>query len=776
MPSIAEQLAALPVLDDLSRTESPIGAPWAKWPPASEPGDVEAAGYRATIAFATGEEAALRELVEEKLTGGRLGYAIRISARHGIAERLHLLYGAASTTGGGSGYRVRAEETATDVYAIRLERWAAGAEAALLGEATGVSIPVNGGIALSIFDGELTVWKRDSEAAAYTEVLSAEDETFTEGYGGVGEKGNIGRLRDYQAGLLVDPPPPLVPAARVTSEPVDDRLYAKLLHADGSTSRWSGDEPDAHGIPLGIRTTTSAPGGHRDASLTLLRDPRRDWPDLDLVDDVVIYGRTKPLGRNVFEGQTAHFPSELGDGVSIGVKAVGHQVLLNEDETWRQLYVALGFEGWGEAPLWRKEQIANGGYPQGKIPVSTDSGGLVWDVPKEALPAYEHAEQWCEAPAGCKVRKLGYRGKRKGDFSKFEGPVLQATDSETTATGPDVLAPSLTLDDTPRTVELSGARRRLWLRLLSNAEGTPTEATQQSYSRLARYGDHGLTLREIAGELPGVYGHDALAHMLETAAPEIDFTVGGDGTIIPNTSVVIPDLAFLTPSPVTPAIEKLNAYFLNNFAVWDKKRFHWHPWDPDQLTWKASIAGGAHWAPAGRQAFGLLNGLVVSYTDHAGQQRMAGPPGSGCDYEDALLQDTDPSNPYTRRGRRRWGVLQVDFPLAYPTTAVQIGYVRLLEHRMPQRAGTLVIQPSVRGHIPSITHPTMGELPIWAPRAGDFVELVDWSDPEPFRVIETDYDHDSKTLRAQLDTGAARLSAIMERVGARMTGVMGGRL
>ncbi len=563
-----------------------------------------------------------------------------------------------------------------------------------------------------------------------------------------------------------------VPSARVVNEPVDDRLFVKLIHADGSTTRWGGDEPDASGIPKGISFSTSAPGGFRDASFILQRDPRRDWPDLELVDEIIIYGRTKPLGRNAFEGQTAHFPSEFGDGFNIGVKAVGNQALLSENEAFRALYVKLGFEGWEDPPLARREFIANFGFPQGKIPVSTGPDGLVWDPPKESLPTNEDAEVVCASPAGLKIAKVGYRGNRKGDWSPFESPILFGHENEAfPAEGSQEVG--LTLDGAAHVASFSSAVRYAMLRARVSSTTIPAAGVQQAYDRLARYGDHGLPLREIEGTLPGLYAHDVLPHMLETGAPDLNFKVGADGTIMPNTSFAIPDLAFLEEGTVKAAIEKLNAYFLNNWAVWEAKQFFWRPWDPDRLTWKASIAGGAHWSPAGRQSETLLNGVIVTYTDVAGVSRTAGPPGSGSDYEDTSLLDPDPNNPYTRRGRRRWGVLSVGFPLAYPQTAFQVGAVYMAERRLPQRSGTLTIRPKSEGHIPEIQHPTMGPLPIWALRSEDYVELSDWPEPEPFRVIETPhYDADFKILTAQLDTSSSRLSAILERAGVRLTGIV----
>lgn len=128
-------------------------------------------------------------------------------------------------------------------------------------------------------------------------------------------------------------------AARVVSQPVDDQLVVTITHSSGRKSRWGGDEPDASGIPQGISTKTSAPGGFQDASMSLVRDPRLDWPDMRLVDHVEIAGNTRPLGRAAFEGQMDAFPAQLADAFSIGAEVIGYQCMLEDDESWSQVYI-----------------------------------------------------------------------------------------------------------------------------------------------------------------------------------------------------------------------------------------------------------------------------------------------------------------------------------------------------------------------------------------------------------------------------------------------------
>ncbi|HYI79995.1 MAG TPA: hypothetical protein VEW67_03970 [Thermoleophilaceae bacterium] len=555
--------------------------------------------------------------------------------------------------------------------------------------------------------------------------------------------------------------PESVPAAAVTGEPVDDRLYVIAEHANGNISRWAEDDPDADGIPQDLEIHDTSPGGFADASFTLLRDPRRDWPDLALVDKLTVHGRTKPLGRSAFEGQQEHFPSALGDDVSIGVNAIGRRVKLVA-KPYRELIVDQDMSRWGDPPLWRKKQIADDGQDQQKIQVGLVAGGLVFDVPGELLHNGWRGQAWQEMPAGVKVGKFGYRGARTGAFTAFNVPALRATDSDTAP--PAIETYNLTLDDTLRTLALTTARRRVYLQVFASGDTTPTVGTQERYNALALYGDHGLTLRDIAGALPGVYGHDALAHIVGAAG--LNYTTGPSGSIRDNTSFVIDQLAWLDSGfKRLQAVEEINAWFQWRWEVWEDDTFWWQPWD-STAPWIARIQGGAHWTPAGRQATSLVNGVVVAYETPDGHSRTVGPPGSGCDFESALLVDTSPTNELNRHGEERWEELTVGHPLL-DHAAVQIGYVWMNDQKLPQRSGDLTIRPLGEGHVPQLEHPTIGPVPVWACRSGDMIDLVDFPDPQPWKIVDKSYSHASKTLRLKLDTVTNSLTGLFARLDVR---------
>jgi hypothetical protein len=105
-------------------------------------------------------------------------------------------------------------------------------------------------------------------------------------------------------------------------------------------------------------------------------------------------------------------------------------------------------------------------------------------------------------------------------------------------------------------------------------------------------------------------------------------------------------------------------------------------------------------------------------------------------------------------------------PVTTDAGAVQLGYVWLAEHSLPQRRGTITVAGQVE-------HPTEGPVPPWRVKAGDSIKVTDLADDEPRRIIETRYSRGSDSLVASVGNPDYKLDAILERIGVQLVGVTG---
>lgn len=530
-------------------------------------------------------------------------------------------------------------------------------------------------------------------------------------------------------------------------------LSLSVTHANGTVDRWGPDEPNAEDVPNDLTFSTSIPGGFKDLTTSLLRQITVDYADLNLFDTVRAYG---PGNQTAWEGRVQQFPRSHGQGFSITPGAVGWAAHLRDDPSFREIYVDRDMTRCTEATLARKVALAAAGIPQGKVPVTIGTGGIVWTPPNEALPASEITEVMYDAGPGIAVTSVGYAGTRNGTFTNFEAPYLLAANTETSLNA----SAALTLDGTSHFATLGTPCRYIGLRTFTTGAVTPAAGCQQSYTALAVFGSHGLAGHALASD-PGMFGFyasDVVANIVTRTAPLLSLGQ------IDATTFAIPHLVFTDPTTGEDAILSVNAYHQYDWGVYDNKKFFYRQPDPDTLTWEARLSEGAQLELEGDTAEQVFNGVYVSYTDPTGVQRTVGPPGASADATDASLQDTSASNPVNAHGiPRRWALLNIS-QITTQAGAIQLGYVWLAEHSLPQRRGTLTLTGDA-------THPTEGKVPAWRMRAGDFVRISDHPADVPRKIIETSYTvANGGVLTATLDNTSAKLDAILERLGVSMVG------
>lgn len=206
----------------------------------------------------------------------------------------------------------------------------------------------------------------------------------------------------------------------------------------------------------------------------------------------------------------------------------------------------------------------------------------------------------------------------------------------------------------------------------------------------------------------------------------------------------------------------------NKFSFWEwgvyDGRFFYREPSAERLTWECRLDEGAGVMLEGSQSEDIYSGAIVYFQDFDGQTRCVGPAGYGCDYETDFLEVTDPANPYVAWGEPRLGKLEISSPTSQ-TGATEIGMAWLAEASVPKRRGTLIFRGTAR-------HPTIGDRPCWAIRAGDWARIGDHPASLPRRIIRTTYSHDRRELTAEMDNTPLLVEPLLEMMGVNLVGVL----
>ena len=275
---------------------------------------------------------------------------------------------------------------------------------------------------------------------------------------------------------------------------------------------------------------------------------------------------------------------------------------------------------------------------------------------------------------------------------------------------------------------------------------TPAAGASVQFSKLAAYGNHGLSI--VTGdplEPGGVRLSDVITDIASRWCPRLD-TSG-----IQAHDYVVQHCAYRERTYPFDAFLDLNKYALWHLGVWENKRLDFRPYDLTDYQWEIRTDDpGTTFSPQGLSTDSLCNGISVTYTDPlTGVANVLTPDG----YSE--LRDASDSNPWNRHGVDHWDEITISSPVLL-AQALELGRAALADRNTPKTPGTI----SVRGYIRDRAG---NPQPVWKVRAGDTIAITNFPNDSPRLIVETDYNDETKEQRLAIDRPFALLEAYLDR-------------
>lgn len=568
----------------------------------------------------------------------------------------------------------------------------------------------------------------------------------------------------YPSESLFPGPAPTGQNVAVVREYPPDQIAIEIRPSGGAPARWAADEPMAADVASAIRISDEMPGGFKELTAILARDPRTPWPDLAPFSDVRAYG---PGGEVLWEGRLDKAPESDGDHVAIEPAAVGHQAALEDNKGLIGPGIIDADQSkWGEPSTERRKQLLEASI---RLMASTSVGTSSLEA--EAVVAniindftnvevIEGADETGEAhyfSDGPDIGALMFDHRELssgGENANWENNAALGVDD--TFTEPAVVS-STDLDAKAVVGELleapgDGYRYARVRDRLVNI-GTPQALTRVFAWLVKVIGNHGLTLQ---GTWPDV-GFTA-AQILGYAVP-LHTYLSVDADTLDDDGYVIPHAWFAGPGSMAQVVVEVTKYGLLDWFVFEGKLFQLREPGSYGRKWQA-YAGPSQLQEVGEDAARSWRTIVVRYQDVDGSTRTVGPPGSGATVEDEGLEITDPEHPAVKAGITRQDVLDLK-GVGVAATAIAVGERWLEEANALSRSGSC----SLSGY-------AMDDCGVMRPvshiRSGDQVRFPDSGDTGYRKIVAHEYDHDSRTASLTLDAPDNGLEALLERLQAAL--------
>jgi hypothetical protein len=548
--------------------------------------------------------------------------------------------------------------------------------------------------------------------------------------------------------------PTVAPRVIVVREHVPSRLTVIVRSSDGTAiGRWSQDEFSVENVFSGLRKDGDMPGGHKEFSVVLARDPRRSYPDLATFSRVELLGAGD---ERLWTGTIRQQPQD-GERGTIEVKAVGDRQLLEDDEeVIGPGFINCDLSRWTGASTTRRINLLKGNLPiQQDASVTPDAQGdaaLHMEVQGGwSSPTLPMCEAWFDAGAGVDI------GSVLGDWingdanTLFELYVAFAEDD--IANGFEGSGDLYAATSGHISQSAANARRHALIDWHYSTTPAGVEGAQFAIDliNLKVLGDQGLALQ---GEWPNV-GF--------TPKQMLPFIVDGSGLttrdeLLEDSDFVIPHVWFSDPTTRMAKLVEVTKYDLLDWFVFNDRILQYRVPGAYGRRWRLApgSAGPSGSGPDGQR---MWDRYMVTWQDRDGTTRMAGAPGSGAPIEDARLQTTDPRNAAVAADNPRGRLIALNGPCEVEPAIRNALRIKEEDEQLDQ-SGELKIS----GHVQDDASGA------WYPSA--YVQPGDWvADPgtSNFRKITgAPYADDQKEVACSIGAPPEGQKAIEERFNARL--------
>lgn len=550
--------------------------------------------------------------------------------------------------------------------------------------------------------------------------------------------------------------PPVVPPTTTATTPISVRqvkpplgISAAVISADGAETIWWSGDRQAYNRPTGVTTRTLRGTGFADGGLILPRRGDLDWPDGNLYDTLVLVGDD---GSTVYEGRIAATPRSFDAGWTMDYNLAGWMAH-GQDRQGSEVYINRDPASWVDMPLNAKVLYAGLGVSIGDFSWTTEGGGLVCALPNgTTLSAQTAADLFYIAPTGVTIAKAQVDGADTSLPTGWESPrILTATADD----GSGGASYTFSFGGGVQTVALTTPTRYVHVRHYSNANArNPASGAQRRFSKIALYGNHGLTTYPAltSGEPDGLYVADTIVDFFNRFAPKINAALTTNGGQVTPTTYPYSQLVADAMTPFDLLME-VNKWHLWLPGVYENRTLEYRPPDlSEPADWTVRLSDhGVKTTLQGDDTEHLAAGIIVQYTDLvSGRVETLYPD----QYPDLL--DESVENPANMHGSQAWPGWTISFPCTQDD-ALQLGRAFLAEFNQPKEAGEITITGHVRD---AARH--------WQPyhrlRCGDTIAIEDFPNSRPRLIVETTADHDNKTIAVAVDSTFARVDAFIDRV------------